>query len=298
MTSKWVGQRPGTTAGDGFHPRVELHIHLDGSIEPAALLPIAQRRKLVLPGIDAVPTSVEDIWTALLSMHPGWRIFDLVNEIIGGEEQTLVEIAEAFVDQQAARGVAYTEVRWDPVRPAVSHLANVSISVEAAIRAVERGLKAGSERHGIEVHQLLCAMRGSPGEACFALAELAAKTRSGALGGVVGMDLAGDEYHFNNSLNHVEECFRYAKQELHLNTTLHAGESYTDMSRSWEDIRSAVQVMGVDRIGHGYASTQDEATMQMLLARKMHVESCPAGGHATRPINLRATAGHLHLISA
>ena len=104
MTSKWVGQRPGTTAGDGFHPRVELHIHLDGSIEPAALLPIAQRRKLVLPGIDAVPTSVEDIWTALLSMHPGWRIFDLVNEIIGGEEQTLVEIAEAFVDQQAARG--------------------------------------------------------------------------------------------------------------------------------------------------------------------------------------------------
>ena len=165
MTSKWVGQRPGTTAGDGFHPRVELHIHLDGSIEPAALLPIAQRRKLVLPGIDAVPTSVEDIWTALLSMHPGWRIFDLVNEIIGGEEQTLVEIAEAFVDQQAARGVAYTEVRWDPVRPAVSHLANVSISVEAAIRAVERGLKAGSERHGIEVHQLLCAMRGSPGAA-------------------------------------------------------------------------------------------------------------------------------------
>ena len=64
MTSKWVGQRPGTTAGDGFHPRVELHIHLDGSIEPAALLPIAQRRKLVLPGIDAVPTSVEDFSTS------------------------------------------------------------------------------------------------------------------------------------------------------------------------------------------------------------------------------------------
>ena len=269
--------------------RVELHVHLDGSIPPSSLLRIAQRRQLSLPVV-GVPSSESDIWTALHNMTPSWHMFDLVNEIIGGDEDTLAEVAEDFVDRQAAQQVGYTEVRWDPVRPAVSHLANASIGVEAAVRAVERGLRAGAERHGIEVHQLLCAMRGSPGAACFELARLAASTRSGELGGVVGIDLAGDEYHFNNSLNHVIECFRFAKSELHLNTTVHAGESYTNMNRSWEDIRSAVELMGVDRIGHGYAATRDEATLAELLRRDVHVEACPAGGTYTRDVNLGATA--------
>ena len=153
-----------------------------------------------------------------------WKWFDLVNEIIGGDEATLYDIAYDFAERQAAQGVRYTEVRWDPVRPAISHLANTSITQEAAVRAVERGLRVASERHGIEVHQLLCAMRGSPGAACFDLARLADAMRSGSLGGVVGMDIAGDEYHFNNSANHVESCFRFAKRDLQLNTTVHAGE--------------------------------------------------------------------------
>ena len=275
-------------AGTAAPGRVELHCHLDGSVSVGTLLRIAQRRALTLPGLSGVPTSEEDIWTALRSMGEHWRWFDLVNEIIGGDEATLVEIAEDFVAMQAARGVRYTEVRWDPVRPAVSHLANASISQEAAVRAVERGLRSGAERHDVEVHQLLCAMRGSPGHACYELARLADATRSGALGGVVGMDIAGDEYHWNNSANHVMECFRYAKLELQLNTTVHAGESYTDLHSSWADVRSAVEVMLADRVGHGYAATQDEGTLEMLLRRDVHVEACPAGGRGTG-INLAAT---------
>ena len=47
--------------------RVELHVHLDGSIPPATLLRTAQRRQLRLPGIDRVPTSVNDVISALHS---------------------------------------------------------------------------------------------------------------------------------------------------------------------------------------------------------------------------------------
>ena len=133
-------------------------------------------------------------------------------------------------------------------------------------------------------------MRGSPGSACFELADLAAATRSGALGGVVGMDLAGDEYHFNNSQNHVEQCFRYAKTELLLNTTVHAGEAYTDVHKTFADVRSAVEEMLADRIGHGYAAVQDETTLDLLARRRVHLEACPAGGHAHRDeVNLPAT---------
>jgi adenosine deaminase len=80
-------------------------------------------------------------------------------------------------------------------------------------------------------------MRGSPGEACYDVARLANATRTGGLGGVVGLDLAGDEFHYNNSVGHVAGCFRYAKEELGLNTTVHAGEMAGPA-----DVRSAVEV--------------------------------------------------------
>ena len=123
-------------------------------------------------------------------------------------------------------------------------------------------------------------MRGSPGAACFDLAHLAAATRSGELGGVVGIDLAGDEYHFNNSRGHVEACFRYAKRELQLNTTVHAGEMAGP-----QDVRSAVEVMLSDRVGHGYSAIDDVGVLTMLMQRDVHLEACPAGHHN----NLNAT---------
>ena len=252
--------------------RVQLHCHLDGSIPPDALLRIARRRNLVLPGLGGrVPEDVDDIWTALRSMGAIWRWFDLVNEVIGCDEAALAEVARAFVGRMAEEGVAYAEVRWDPIRPSRSRLANTSISVEAAVHAVATGLRQGIAQHpGVEVHQLLCAMRGSPGAACFELARLAANMRTGEPGGVVGIDLAGDEFHFNNSLNHVEACFRYAKRDLELNTTVHSGEMADD---EYTDVSSAVQVMLADRIGHGYAAVQSPATLLMLMQRTdVHLE--------------------------
>ena len=157
-------------------------------------------------------------------------------------------------------------------------------------------------------------MRGSPGAACFDHARLAAATRSGELGGVVGIDLAGDEYHFNNSKGHVVECFRYAKGELLLNTTVHAGEMAGP-----DDVRSAIEDMEADRVGQyanatfragtldhirltrpathacransathacrpprrssGYAATQDATVIELLRRTQTHLEACPAGNH-------------------
>ncbi len=215
-------QGPGDESG-GRATRAELHVHLDGAIPATTLLRVAQRRELQLPVV-GIPTSVDDIYAALHSLGEAWQWFDLVNDVIGGDAPTLTEVAAEFVARQAAEGIAYTEVRYDPVRAARSAYANVTITREAAVAAVAAGLKAGSEAHAVEAHQLLCAMRGEPAAACFELVELAARARSGALGGVVGIDLAGDEFHFNNSQGQVEECFRHATLELRLNATVHARE--------------------------------------------------------------------------
>jgi len=111
-------------------------------------------------------------------------------------------------------------------------------------------------------------MRGQSSEQCFATASLAAKMRTKQLGGVVGLDLAGDEYDYPNK--RYVDCFRHAKNVHGLNTTVHAGEATT-----YGEVISAVNDMLVDRIGHGYSANQDAGTLKMLRDRQIHLEACP-----------------------
>ena len=191
-------------------------------------------------------------------------------------------MAAEFVGRQAAENVVYTEVRYDPVRVAVSNYSGAHISEERAVAAVAAGLREGSLKHGVEAHQLLCAMRGSPAAACHRLVALAAKLRSGELGGVVGIDLAGDEFDYNNSYGHVEDCFHHAKADLGLNVTVHAGEMAGPA-----DVRTALTRMGADRIGHGYSATADAALMRTLATTRTHLEACPGNHEAMLP-NIKA----------
>jgi len=240
---------------------------LDGSVGLEELLRVCHARGVKLGG--RAPNSTGDV-QAFIAQHPGWHRFDVVNDIIGGDAATLRYVSEAFVGFQARCGVAYTEVRYDPIRLARSSLLNVSISEEDAVRAVQEGLSAGAAHHNVSVHQILCAMRGKSDARCRETARLAAKLRDGRMGGVVGLDLAGDESHFRNQL--YVGCLRYAKRALGLNTTVHSGE-FNDTAA--EEVRIAVEDMEVDRIGHGYAAAQDPAVLQLLRARRVHVEACP-----------------------
>eukprot|EP00439_Symbiodinium_sp_Y106_P079401 s615_g18.t1 len=247
--------------------RAELHVHLDGSMDFATLLAICKKRGVELPGI-GIPKSAQDI-QAFMGTFSGWHRFDAVNNIIGGSVSSIQAAAESFVKFQAESGVFYTEVRYDPVRLARSDLDNSSITEEQAVKAVQDGLAAGSVRHGVVVYQLLCAMRGASSQRCFQTAELAAKLADNAMGGVVGLDLAGDEADFPNRA--YIDCFKHAKS-LGLNTTVHAGEFNKTMG---DDVRTAIFEMAADRIGHGYAAAFDEQILQALKLRKVHVEACP-----------------------
>lgn len=264
--------------------RVELHVHLDGSIDLDALYEICRARNLELPGGIGRPTSSADV-ERYLSTHPGWHRFDVVNDIIGGNVTTIRSAAVAFVSFQARSGVLYTEVRYDPVRLATSSLANCSISEEAAVQAVQEGLAEGAARYGVSVYQLLCAMRGRSSDHCFRTAHLAAKMRSRSMGGVVGLDLAGDEVDYPNAP--YIDCFRYAKRTLGLNTTVHAGEFLLNES---SEVRSAIVEMEADRIGHGYAVVKDPDTMAMMRAKRVHLEACPASAQNHGKWALKAIA--------
>lgn len=247
-------------------PRVELHVHLDGSIDSEDLFEICKARNLTLP--TGLPQNTSDV-QHYVEGFSGWHRFDAVNEIIGGDVASIRKAAEAFVDFQAKSGVQYTEVRYDPVRLSRSRLGNVSISEEDAVKAVQEGLMIGSRRHKIHVYQILCAMRGASPQQCFSTANLALKLASQDLGGVVGLDLAGDETDFPNAA--YVDCMRHAKL-AGLNVTVHSGEFNTSQT---SDVRSAVFSMLADRVGHGYAAAQDVELLRELTRRGIHLEACP-----------------------
>ena len=247
-------------------PRVELHVHLDGSIDSEDLFTIRKARNLTLP--TGLPQNISDV-QHYVEGFSGWHRFDAVNEIIGGDVASIRQAAEAFVDFQAKSGVKYTEVRYDPVRLSRSRLGNVSISEEDAVKAVQEGLMIGSRRHKIHVYQILCAMRGVSPQQCFSTANLALRLASQDLGGVVGLDLAGDETDFPNAA--YVDCMRHAKL-AGLNVTVHSGEFNTSQTN---DVRSAVFSMLADRVGHGYAAAQDVELLRELTRRGIHLEACP-----------------------
>ena len=255
----------------GSVPRTELHIHWDGAVTTATLLEAARARDLSLPVIGK-PTAEWEI-RALLDLNVGFKAFDVINDILGGNRSTLALASERFVEAQAASGVAYTEVRYDPRRASYSDYANESLSLDEAVAAVQEGLERGMRRHpGVIVRQLLCAMRGRPAEDCEVVAELAARSRHA---GVVGIDLAGDEWGTNNS--QYVACFRDAKERLGLNTTVHVGETlpWPLRSSTLDDVLSAALEMKADRLGHGYAAAKNETALRLLRDRGVHLEACP-----------------------
>lgn len=254
--------------------RAELHVHLDGSLSSATLLKAAQVRGLSLP-IIGKPRWEWQI-DVLLTANFGFKQFDVVNNIIGGSREALGLAAEAFVAMQARNNITYSEVRYDPVRAASSAYTNATLSLDDAVRSIQAGLRRGMRDHPhVVVHQLLCAMRDKPAAACRAIAELAARMRSEEAGGVVGIDLAGDEWAADN--REYIACFRDAKDRLGLNTTVHVGETlpWPLHSDTQADVWSAVVQMRADRVGHGYAAASNDTILEAIRTRGVHIEACP-----------------------
>lgn len=262
---------------DGFRfPRAELHVHLDGAVPVETLYAVCLQRQIELQPGAGVPASPESVAGHLASQQT-WVRFDTVNDIIGGDARVIQKVAEDFVKFQARSGVMYTEVRYDPVRLARSKFAAEQMSLDEVVMAVQRGLAAGAARHSVVVYQILCAMRGKSPDQCFEVANLTNRTRTHAMGGVVAMDLAGDEV--ANPNGPYVDCFRHAKRTLGLNITVHAGEFNLSHAMAG-DVATAISEMGADRIGHGYATAADAATLAVAKARRIHFELCPASALA------------------
>ena len=225
-------------------PKISLHDHLDGGVRPATIIELAEAIGVDVPVSD--PDGLADWFYTQCnagSLVEYLKTFDLSTAVMQTEEG-LVRIAREFVQDLAADGVIYGEVRWAPEQ----HLTR-GLSLDAVVEAVQEGIELGIKdaAHSgsdIQIGQLVTAMRHA--DRALEIAELAVRHRER---GVVGFDIAGAEAGFPASKQRL--AFDYLAAEL-FPVTVHAGEA-----DGIESIRSAMLDGRALRLGHGVRIAED-----------------------------------------
>ncbi|MFV0374571.1 adenosine deaminase [Microbacterium sp.] len=225
-------------------PKVSLHDHLDGAVRPETILDLADRIGLEVPTGDA--DELEG-WLAQRSdsgsLVEYLKTFELTTAVMQTADG-LRRVAREFVEDLAADGVVYGEVRWAPEQ----HL-SAGLSLEDAVVAVQQGIEEAEDAidadgGDIRVGQLLSAMRHT--DRALEIARLAVAFRGR---GVVGFDLAGPEDGYPASGHRA--AFDYLAAEF-FPVTVHAGEA-----AGLDSIRSALIDGRALRLGHGVRLAHD-----------------------------------------
>ena len=225
-------------------PKISLHDHLDGGVRPATIVELADAVGLDIPKSDA-----DDLadWFADKSdsgsLVEYLKTFDVTIGVMQTREG-LTRVAREFVEDLAADGVIYGEMRWAPEQ----HL-SAGLSLEDVVDAVQEGIEQGEDAadsagHDIRVGQLITAMRHT--DRALEIAKLAVSYRGR---GAVGFDIAGPEDGFPPS--RLRDAFDYLASEF-FPATVHAGEA-----AGLDSIRSALIDGRALRLGHGVRIAED-----------------------------------------
>ncbi|OUM97145.1 MAG: adenosine deaminase [Firmicutes bacterium ZCTH02-B6] len=257
-------------------PKIELHLHLDGSVRPATvweLLQEGRRREAAAVARYAALDSLEAVTAAMQvpddcpSLADYLTRFDLPLAVMQDEE-ALERIAYELVADVAAENVVHAEVRFAPVL----HTAE-GLSMRAASEAVLRGLARGQREFGVTTGLIACCMRHLPAQDNTAMVR-AVEPLLGA--GLVAIDLAGDEARFPGVLH--REPLQLAR-EMGFHVIVHAGEA-----SGAEEVRTALDVLGAERIGHGVRLEEDPDLLREVAERGIALEMCPTSNVQTKAV--------------
>jgi adenosine deaminase len=234
-------------------PKVELHVHLEGTAPPALVRRLAERNGLQLP--DGLFASADRFaYTDFLDFL---RAYDVAASAIRtGDDYR--DVTYEYLAGCAAQGTVYVELTASP-----DHAALVGLSDEEHLDGIARGIDDARAEHGIEGRILISAVRNFGVEQALRVARYAAERPHPY---VVGFSMAGDEENFPTG--DFAEPFALAAG-AGLGCSVHAGE--------WdgaESVRAALD-LPVTRIAHGVRAIEDPALVEELATRGIVLECCP-----------------------
>jgi len=255
-------------------PKVLLHDHLDGGLRPQTIIELAAEVGHELPATDA--DALGDWFAESADSGSLVRYLETFDHTVAVMQTgpALTRVARECVEDLAADGVVYAEVRYAPEQ----HL-DAGLTLDEVVAAVQQGLEEGEEGRPIVVRQLLTAMRHAARS--MEIAQLAVAWRDR---GVAGFDIAGAEAGYPPT-RHLD-AFEYLQRE-NFHFTIHAGEAF-GLPSIWQ----AIQWCGADRLGHGVRivddiTVGDDGSVELgrlasyVRDKRIPLEMCPASNIQT-----------------
>jgi aminodeoxyfutalosine deaminase len=252
------------------YPKIELHVHLEGTVRPKTLLEIARRNDYALPA-----DTVEGL--AELYRFTDFRHFIEVWILTTKALKTREDFRQIVVDYAAearAHGAVYFEGIFSPAEPV-----RRGTSWQEVYEGFCDGAQEARELHGVEVRLTPDIPRGFTQEEARATVEWAARYRDR---GVVGVGLGGLEAEYPPEP--YADVFRLAKS-LGLGSVPHAGEVAGAAS-----VRGALEALGADRLRHGIRAEEDPGLVRELADRGTVLDICPLSNLRTGAV--RSLAEH------
>jgi aminodeoxyfutalosine deaminase len=244
-------------------PKAELHLHLEGSIRPAIASALAARHGLVLAEEEVRRRYAYTNFAGFLDA------FKWVTSFVR-EPADFALIAADLAEQLLAQRVVYAEVTLS-VGVMFFRQQQPEANFAAILEATEP-----FERRGLRINWIFDAVRQFGAAAAMRVVEVARGCNSRR---IVAFGIGGDEL----SLPAAEFQRVYGRAAEHgFHKLMHAGEIGGP-----EMIREAIEILGVERIGHGIAAIRDSALMEMLAERGIPLEICPASNLRTGALGVQ-----------
>ena len=239
-------------------PKAELHIHIEGSLEPELMFALARRNRVEIPF-----GSVEEVRAA----YSFSNLQDFLDIYYQGANVLLAEddfrdLAAAYFDRAAADNVRHAEIFFDPQ----THT-DRGVPFDVVMRGLLAGMDEARARHGISSRLILCFLRHLDEEAALATLKEAEPWLDRIK--AVGLD--------SSELGHPPEKFArvFARAgEMGLKRVAHAGEEGPP-----DYVWQALDVLKVDRLDHGNRSLEDPALVERLAREGMTLTVCPLSNH-------------------
>lgn len=235
-------------------PKVELHLHIEGTLEPELMFAIARRN-----GIPLQYASVEAVRAAYQfgSLQAFLDIYYEACSVLR-QEQDFYDLTMAYLQRASAQGVVHTEVFFDPQ----THT-DRGVPLATVIAGIQRALRDGERTYGMSSRLIMCFLRHLSEESAFETLEQALPYRDQIV--AVGLD----SYEVGHPPTKFARVFAQARQHGFL-TVAHAGEEGPA-----EYIWQALKVLAVSRIDHGVRCMDDPALVDELVRRQVPLTVCP-----------------------
>ncbi len=244
-------------------PKAELHLHIEGTLEPELKFELATRNGVALPygSVEEMRAAYDfdDLSSFLIQYYEGMSVLLI--------EDDFFDLAMAYFRRVAAQNVVYVEMFFDPQ----AHTTR-GIDFDTVISGLRRAQDEAQKQFGIRSQLIMCFLRDMATESAAATLEQASEYRDW----IVGIGLDSDER--DNPPIKFREVFADARSQGY-RLTMHCD---VDQDNSVAHIWQCLNDIGVERIDHGVNCLEDDELVAEILKRGIGLTVCPiSNGYVT-----------------